>query len=755
MNAGIHAMTGAYFSWLSHDDLYYPAKIATQVEALQRLPQPAIAFSDFVLIDRFRNILQPVDATNSVKANEHAVWNVLEGRLNGCALLIPRICFEVAGTFDESLPTTQDYQLWFRMSRHFRFVPVPGVLVQSRQHPDQGSRDGRHLDEAGTLWMEMLAEITGDQRQHVESSEMRLSSRLHQTAPYMAPMPGAGTWLESWGCELRARQVLTIVAPGSRLEEGLLVQARLAASGYSATRLLFTVERSAVSPTAVCRNIAQMHRSGKVLPLSDSLSWTEVLKRICDVSQDSDVVLFLDDSRPSNGSEFTARLDPVLTGEVEAVLEDDGLSKVFGPFSGAVTRIGLVQAALKRELIGEGWGRLRQIALCGDIIVTPRPAAGAEVVPPSLPSSTPESSSHFSPLDTPILPPGQPCLALVLDDSREADLYAKLLTEQLCRFVNILTIYGVQDQHPSFVVQGTAVNTGPRRMLNIGPAGLGPLLRKWGVTRVDVIGLSWQSRILDSFLDALLLPFDITLLGSEGVTRLGRKGRRLAEPLQRAERVLVPTREFSEKLCGDYPSLHFETVSLPGLPGPRHVAARSFRNDIDGRCRVLIFASVLDSEQLHLVDDVCRFIDENDLPFSVTALGRMPRLSPSCLRRRSLHLAEQSSKGTLMEYVGATRAQLLWLPSADPVSLALLAREATRTALPILTTGWSSGISDLVRHPHTTSLVKPTAEDVIKALKALNQPPVRNETAHSAIEQSVTSLDPSHYLNWLGTNGAS
>src|SRR5688500_7068290 len=33
LNAGIEAMTGDYFSWLSHDDMYLPDKVALQVEA--------------------------------------------------------------------------------------------------------------------------------------------------------------------------------------------------------------------------------------------------------------------------------------------------------------------------------------------------------------------------------------------------------------------------------------------------------------------------------------------------------------------------------------------------------------------------------------------------------------------------------------------------------------------------------------------------------------------------------------------------
>jgi glycosyltransferase involved in cell wall biosynthesis len=36
LNLGIREMRGEYFSWLSHDDVYYPDKIETQVEYINK-----------------------------------------------------------------------------------------------------------------------------------------------------------------------------------------------------------------------------------------------------------------------------------------------------------------------------------------------------------------------------------------------------------------------------------------------------------------------------------------------------------------------------------------------------------------------------------------------------------------------------------------------------------------------------------------------------------------------------------------------
>ena len=48
LNMGIQQMSGDYFSWLSHDDLYYPEKIAAQVDYLsQATNKNLILFCDF------------------------------------------------------------------------------------------------------------------------------------------------------------------------------------------------------------------------------------------------------------------------------------------------------------------------------------------------------------------------------------------------------------------------------------------------------------------------------------------------------------------------------------------------------------------------------------------------------------------------------------------------------------------------------------------------------------------------------------
>lgn len=139
LNFAIKLMRGEYFSWLSHDDLYKRNKISSQIEYINFFKvKDAILYSNYDLIDTSGKIFKKVELPEVApeKMYSHLLTNQ---SLHGCTLLIPRQAFEI-NLFPERYPTTQDYELWLTLSRHYRFLRSDKVLVSSRQHPNQGSR---------------------------------------------------------------------------------------------------------------------------------------------------------------------------------------------------------------------------------------------------------------------------------------------------------------------------------------------------------------------------------------------------------------------------------------------------------------------------------------------------------------------------------------------------------------------------------------------------------------------------------------
>lgn len=161
LNVGLREMRGEYFSWLSHDDLYLPAKISAQMERMQQEPAGTILYCDVEHIDSHGGHLF-LEQTIDVPPGTARTYFAQYGAFNANAHLIPRSCFERTGGFDESLRTTQDNHMWYRLSAHFEFRRVPQVLMKYRNHPTQDSRSPVHLRECNELYTYFLAALDRD-----------------------------------------------------------------------------------------------------------------------------------------------------------------------------------------------------------------------------------------------------------------------------------------------------------------------------------------------------------------------------------------------------------------------------------------------------------------------------------------------------------------------------------------------------------------------------------------------------------------
>lgn len=154
LNWGIQNMTGLWFSWLSHDDLYLPDKIEKQVKWLETAPsrerENTVLFSASQLIDAAgRTLRRPAKAAmektarriNSLRDTTWLIAQPGQNLFHGCSCLIHRSVFARTGLFDESLRLTNDADLWYRIfAAGYRVRYVPEILVKGRVHPKQLSR---------------------------------------------------------------------------------------------------------------------------------------------------------------------------------------------------------------------------------------------------------------------------------------------------------------------------------------------------------------------------------------------------------------------------------------------------------------------------------------------------------------------------------------------------------------------------------------------------------------------------------------
>jgi len=171
LNVGIKNMTGEYFCWLSHDDLYFPTNVEEQIRTLAAMTdKKTITITDLNCIDHTYRIFAENtsyklhrDAWPS--RNQSRMYPVIYMKLHGCQLMFHRSVFDEVGYFDEDILVAQDFEFFARAFRNFPNVLIPKVLGTSR---DSSNRQGRRSANLGNteyskLFFGIVKSLTDDE----------------------------------------------------------------------------------------------------------------------------------------------------------------------------------------------------------------------------------------------------------------------------------------------------------------------------------------------------------------------------------------------------------------------------------------------------------------------------------------------------------------------------------------------------------------------------------------------------------------
>lgn len=175
LNLGIREMRGEYFSWLSHDDAYYPNKVEVQISYLKNEDGNVILYSDYDLIDSQSNFIR-TEKIGHIEPQDFRQALITGHPIHGCTALVPKVCFDETGLFHEKLKVVQDYDLWFRMAKKCEFKHIPEVLIKWRIHPEQGthSMESIRIDECNDYYIECLNEIWDNEKSIVTERSQAL-----------------------------------------------------------------------------------------------------------------------------------------------------------------------------------------------------------------------------------------------------------------------------------------------------------------------------------------------------------------------------------------------------------------------------------------------------------------------------------------------------------------------------------------------------------------------------------------------------
>lgn len=188
LNLGIKKMTGEYFSWLSHDDLYYQDKIEKQIDFIEKHHYKKVfLYSNY-------SILRGQQITPVVHNHEMLVrkrkYSLLRGCVNGITILVPKVVLDEMGEFDESLKCTQDYDYWRRIEAKYDFVHMEDVLSITRLHSQQDTVvSPRVIIESDALWIDMVKKLSEKEKVQYEGT---LYNFYFEMVKFLETTPYAG-----------------------------------------------------------------------------------------------------------------------------------------------------------------------------------------------------------------------------------------------------------------------------------------------------------------------------------------------------------------------------------------------------------------------------------------------------------------------------------------------------------------------------------------------------------------------------------
>lgn len=181
LNLALEKMNGEYFSWLSHDDRYYPQKIEKQVEYIKKFDSNTVLYSDYDLMDSHSSVFATANK-NHKELMEKKEYSLLTGAVNGITLFIPKKAFDECGNFRVDLKCTQDYELWLRMiKKGYEFIHQPEVLSTTRLHRGQTTNTSpRVVSEGNTLWINLIEAFPAEKKIELDNSEYEYYSKIRK-----------------------------------------------------------------------------------------------------------------------------------------------------------------------------------------------------------------------------------------------------------------------------------------------------------------------------------------------------------------------------------------------------------------------------------------------------------------------------------------------------------------------------------------------------------------------------------------------
>lgn len=179
-NVGIRASRGEIICLLDDDDEWLPTKLERQLEALDNAPSSVgMVHSGFwVITDNGATVRE---VSYQMRGNIHT--EVLRRNLIGALTsMVKKEHIVIAGLFDETLPSCQDWDLWIRVSKLCDAEYVPEPLAKYHLH---GNQISTNIDKILKGRLMILSKYGGEIKKHsdIKAEHLQQIAVLYHMLP--------------------------------------------------------------------------------------------------------------------------------------------------------------------------------------------------------------------------------------------------------------------------------------------------------------------------------------------------------------------------------------------------------------------------------------------------------------------------------------------------------------------------------------------------------------------------------------------
>lgn len=156
-NSGVDESKGEFIAFLDSDDIWHPQKLEIQIDALRGCEW---CYTDTLFLGGINDGIS--DSFFTKKYEGFILDKIVTGNFIGTStVLLSRNLFNLAGGFNSSLRSIEDWEFWCRVSSFSEIRYIPQSLVKYRVHPSSVSRSARGNIENHMKVIDLIFDFNG------------------------------------------------------------------------------------------------------------------------------------------------------------------------------------------------------------------------------------------------------------------------------------------------------------------------------------------------------------------------------------------------------------------------------------------------------------------------------------------------------------------------------------------------------------------------------------------------------------------